>query len=393
MSRIIVGISGGVDSSVAAYLLQKAGHEVIGCRMRTFDTPASLAEEQSAAEVAEKLGIPLYTVDMREAFAENVIARFADEYAHGRTPNPCLLCNRLVKWQALLTCMREHDAELVATGHYAAVTKNHFLTAPAGFTSECAADSSEQGARSCVTRVASEKDQSYALYNLTQEEIAHTVFPLADLSKEEVRDLAREAGLLTAEKPDSMEICFIPDNDYAGFLADRFGIKDCPGNYVDEAGNVLGKHQGIVHYTVGQRKGLGIALGKRIFVKEIRPLTNEVVLADDSDVFTDHIFVKDMNFQLLSPEADDVSAACVKIRYADRGTPAVIRKASAQERQTVKNAGIPDRMVFPEARAESSAAGALYRLDFERPVRAAAPGQAAVAYDEAGHILCGGTIL
>lgn len=435
MSRIIVGISGGVDSSVAAYLLQKAGHEVIGCRMRTFDTPASLAEEQSAAEVAEKLGIPLYTVDMREAFAENVIARFADEYAAGRTPNPCLLCNRLVKWQALLMCMRENDADLVATGHYAALTKKSFLTDTAGFASECAADrasgcasegvkqrpgdasgaadSPGQGARFCVTRVASEKDQSYALYNLTQEEIAHTVFPLADLSKEEVRDLAREAGLLTAEKPDSMEICFIPDNDYAGFLADRFGIKDCPGNYVDEAGNVLGKHQGIVHYTVGQRKGLGIALGKRIFVKEIRPLTNEVVLADDSDVFTDHIFVKNMNFQLLSPEtpelakctsaADDlclqtevsggVRAACVKIRYADRGTPAVIRKVSAQERQTVKKTGMPDRMVFPEARAESSAAGALYRLDFERPVRAAAPGQAAVAYDEAGHILCGGTIL
>lgn len=397
-----MGISGGVDSSVAAYLLQKAGHEVIGCRMRTFDTPASLAEEQSAAEVAERLGIPLYTVDMREAFAENVIARFADEYAAGRTPNPCLLCNRLVKWQALLACMREHGADLVATGHYAEVTSG-------------VKDSTEteKNTRCCIARVASEKDQSYALYNLTQEEIEHTVFPLAGLTKEEVRDLAREAGLLTAERPDSMEICFIPDNDYAGFLADRFGIKDCPGNYVDEAGNVLGKHQGIVHYTVGQRKGLGIALGKRIFVKEIRPLTNEVMLADDSDVFTDQIFVKNMNFQLLSPETpelakctsatDDlclqtevsggVRAACVKIRYADRGTPAVIRKVSAQERQTVKKTGMPDRMVFPETRAESSAEGALYRLDFERPVRAAAPGQAAVAYDEMGHILCGGTIL
>ena len=401
MSRIIVGISGGVDSSVAAYLLQKAGHEVIGCRMRTFDTPQSLEEEQSAAEVAAKLGIPLYTVDMREAFAENVIARFADEYAAGRTPNPCLLCNRLVKWQALLACMREHDAEYVATGHYAKATQTTKVSTE-----------TENNTRYCVARVASEKDQSYALYNLTQEEIAHTMFPLAGLSKEEVRDLAREAGLLTAEKPDSMEICFIPDNDYAGFLADRFGIKDCPGNYVDESGNVLGKHQGIVHYTVGQRKGLGIALGKRIFVKEIRPLTNEVVLADDSDVFTDHIFVKDMNFQLLSPEIPDLAfcdatdgpslqpgaasgirAACVKIRYADRGTPAIIRKVSAQDRQTAKNAVMPDKTVFPEARAASSAAGALYRLDFERPVRAAAPGQAAVAYDEAGRILCGGTIL
>ena len=380
MSRIIVGISGGVDSSVAAYLLQKAGHEVIGCRMRTFDTPASLAEEQSAAEVAEKLGIPLYTVDMREVFAENVIARFADEYAHGRTPNPCLLCNRLVKWQALLLCMREHDAEYVATGHYAQIAACCSGTDAGSQIVHGleAADRKDPSIRRCVTRVASEKDQSYALYNLTQEEIAHTVFPLADLSKEEVRDLAREAGLLTAEKPDSMEICFIPDNDYAGFLADRFGIKDCPGNYVDEAGNVLGKHQGIVHYTVGQRKGLGIALGKRIFVKEIRPLTNEVVLADDSDVFTDHIFVKDMNFQLLSPEAGDVSAACVKIRYADRGTPAIIRRAesgAAEEK-------------FPKGTA-----GDIFRVDFERPVRAAAPGQAAVAYDEMGHILCGGTIL
>ena len=401
MSRIIVGISGGVDSSVAAYLLQKAGHEVIGCRMRTFDTPQSLEEEQSAAEVAAKLGIPLYTVDMREAFAENVIARFADEYAAGRTPNPCLLCNRLVKWQALLACMREHDAEYVATGHYAKATQTTKVSTE-----------TENNTRYCVARVASEKDQSYALYNLTQEEIAHTKFPLAGLSKEEVRDLAREAGLLTAEKPDSMEICFIPDNDYAGFLRGHFGIEDCPGNYVDESGNVLGKHQGIVHYTVGQRKGLGIALGKRIFVKEIRPLTNEVVLADDSDVFTDHIFVKDMNFQLLSLETPDLAfcdatdgpslqpgavpgirAACVKIRYADRGTPAIIRKVSAQDRQMAINAVMPDKTVFPEARAASSAAGALYRLDFERPVRAAAPGQAAVAYDEAGHILCGGTIL
>ena len=388
MSRIIVGISGGVDSSVAAYLLQKAGHEVIGCRMRTFDTPVSLEEEQSAYEVAERLGIPLYTVDMRDAFSENVIARFAEEYAHGRTPNPCLLCNRLIKWQALLTCMREQNAEYVATGHYAAVTETK-LSGNRG--EEKLSGGENSCSRFCITRVASEKDQSYALYNLTQEEIAHTVFPLAGRTKEEVRDLAREAGLLTAEKPDSMEICFIPDNDYAGFLAERFGIRDCPGNYVDEAGNVLGKHQGIVHYTVGQRKGLGIALGRRIFVKEIRPLTNEVVLADDSDVFTDHIFVKDMNFQLLSPDdCDGVLASCVKIRYADRGTPAILRRADRQE----PGAGDPETSAAgPADSLKNDASGEIYRLDFERPVRAAAPGQAAVAYDEAGHILCGGTIL
>ena len=375
MSRIIVGISGGVDSSVAAYLLKKAGHEVIGCRMRTFDTPASLEEERSAAEVAERLGIPLYTIDMRDAFAKNVIAHFAEEYAHGRTPNPCLRCNRLVKWQALLQCMREHDADLVATGHYAAVTK------------KCSQKGSADPGpvRFGIARVASEKDQSYALYDLTQEEIAHTVFPLSGLTKEEVRELAREAGLLTAEKPDSMEICFIPDNDYAGFLGDRFGIRDCPGSYVDEEGHVLGKHQGIVHYTVGQRKGLGIALGKRIFVKEIRPLTNEVVLADDSDVFTDHIFVKDMNFQLLSPDAaqnaEGVFASLVKIRYADRGTPGTIRAA------------VGDLPEYSSRISPSEDAGQIFRIDFDRPVRAAAPGQAAVCYNEEGQILCGGIIL
>ena len=368
MSRIVVGLSGGVDSSVAAYLLQKAGHEVIGCRMRTFDTLSSREEEESAALVADRMGIPLYTVDMRTAFAENVIARFAEEYAHGRTPNPCCICNRMVKWQALLKCMEEQGGDFVATGHYA---KTAF--------SENISIENEKNGRYCIARVASEKDQSYALYNLTQEEIAHTLFPLSGLAKEEVRGLARKAGLLTAEKPDSMEICFIPDNDYAAFLAERFGMADCPGNYVDEAGNVLGRHQGIVHYTVGQRKGLGIALGKRIFVKEIRPLSNEVVLADDSEVFTDHIFVKDMNFQLLSPDfADGIRASCVKIRYADRGTPAVLLRSNPQEEIPQAAAGCP---------------GEIFRLDFERPVRAAAPGQAAVCYDEEGRILCGGTIL
>ena len=362
MSKIVVGISGGVDSSVAAYLLQKEGHEVIGCRMRTFDTEASRREEDASREVCETLGIPLFTVDFRERFREEVIALFASEYAKGRTPNPCCICNRTVKWEALLSCMREQKADFVATGHYARTG-----TAVSPETGE---------ERFFVARADSVKDQSYALYNLRQDEIRHTLFPLSRYKKEEIREIARKAGLLTADKPDSMEICFIPDNDYAAFLREQFGIADCPGNYVDEEGKVLGRHQGIVHYTVGQRKGLGIALGKRIFVKEIRPLTNEVVLADDEDVFTDHLFLGNVNFQAVSgiPETPaGLFSPLIKIRYADQGAP-----------------GRMTAVANPSVGKEPVSAG--YRIDFERPVRAASPGQAAVLYGDDGRILCGGTI-
>ena len=345
MSKIIVGISGGVDSSVAAYLLKKAGHEVIGCRMRTFDTKASEKEEEESRKVCEALSIPLHIYDFREEFKKEVIELFAKEYSEGRTPNPCCICNRTVKWQALERCRNDFSADAVATGHYA---RTEYLNG-----------------RWSVGRAGSGKDQSYALYNLSQEEIRDTLFPLASYEKEEIRAIAKEAGLLTAEKPDSMEICFIPENDYAGFLKENFGIEDRPGNYVDEKGTVLGRHEGIVHYTVGQRKGLGIALGKRIFVKEIRPLTNEVVLADDADVFTGSILIKDVNFQAAGPDQEIVSACLIKVRYADKGTPGTVTRESENR----------------------------YRINFATPVRAAAPGQAAVLYDEAGRILLGGTIV
>ena len=344
MSRIVVGLSGGVDSAAAAWLLKKEGHEVIGCRMRTFDTEESIIEEESAKAVAQHLQIPLIIKDYRKEFKERVIDYFAGEYKAGRTPNPCLVCNRKVKWESLLSCMRDVGAEHAATGHYAAV---------------------EYNGRWCVRRVANAKDQSYALFDLTQEELSHTVFPLSGYTKEEIRLMAAEAGLQNAEKPDSMEICFIPDNDYAGFLRENFSISDCPGNYVDVNGNILGRHEGIVHYTVGQRKGLGIALGKRVFVKEIRPFTNEVVLADDEDVFTDSLRLRDVNFQLASEDAEEIRARLIKVRYADRGMPGTMYRDE-------KNGD--------------------YIVRFEKSVRAAAPGQAAVLYDEGERILCGGFI-
>ena len=328
-----------------------------GCRMRTFDTPASIEEEKSAAGAAEKLRIPLITEDFREEFRQEVIRVFAAEYGAGRTPNPCCVCNRQVKWKALMRCMERTGASYVATGHYAAVEKN--------------------GARFCIRSTDSRKDQSYALYNLTQEEIACTLFPLAGMDKSEVRGIAAEAGLLNAEKPDSMEICFIPDNDYAAFLKENFGLTDRPGNYVDMDGNVLGTHPGIVHLTVGQRKGLGIALGKKVFVREIRPLSNEVVLAEDSAVFSRSLRMTDVNFQLASEDMfrsgesceDGLQAARVRIRYADPGTPG---------------------RLYPDGESDGRQ---IWRIDFAGPVRAVTPGQAAVLYDGNGCILCGGTIL
>jgi len=373
MSKIVVGLSGGVDSSVAAYLLKKQGHEVIGCRMRTFDTPQSLEEEKDAARVAEKLGIPLYTEDFREEFRRDVIRYFASEYGAGRTPNPCCICNRKVKWQALMRCMKREGAQFVATGHYAE-TERVAAGGIAGVENVAGtgsiADVNDYAGRYCVRSTDSRKDQSYALYNLTQEEIACTMFPLGGMDKEEVRSIARETGLLTADKPDSMEICFIPDNDYAAFLKENFGLTNQPGNYIDPEGRVLGKHPGIVHLTVGQRKGLGIALGKKVFVKEIRPASNEVVLTDDSEVFTDSLHLTDVNFQA-AEEGTEAVAERIKIRYADPGTPGIMRPEG-----TLSAGGSP-----------------VYRIDFARSVRAATPGQAAVLYDGAGRLLCGGTIL
>lgn len=376
MSRIVVGLSGGVDSSVAACLLKEQGHEVIGCRMRTFDTPRSLEEERSAALVAEKLGIPLYTEDFREEFRQEVIRYFAAEYGAGRTPNPCCICNRKVKWQALMRCMKRTGAQFVATGHYAAVDAVRVGTgSSAGENGPDGSNGAEQSreepenVRYCIRSTCSRKDQSYALYNLTREEIACTMFPLAGMDKEEVRRIARETGLMNADQPDSMEICFIPDNDYAAFLKEHYGLTEEPGSYISTDGTVLGRHPGIVHLTVGQRKGLGIALGKKVFVKEIRPASNEVVLAEDRDVYTDSLYLKDVNFQAVSGE-EEICAERIKIRYADPGTPGVMR-------------------------AEGAAADGsrIYRIDFARSVRAATPGQAAVLYDGEGRILCGGTIL
>ena len=276
--KVVVGMSGGVDSSVAAYLLKEQGYDVIGVTMQIWQDESQEQIEDNggccgitavddARRVAMQLDIPYYVMNFKNEFKKNVIDYFTDEYIHGRTPNPCIACNRHVKWESLLKRSLEIGADCIATGHYARIAQL------------------ENGRYAIRNSVTAKKDQTYALYNLTQEQLSHTLMPVGDYNKDEIRAIAEKIGIQVAHKPDSMEICFVPDNDYAGFITRETGYVSRPGNFVDLHGNILGTHKGIIHYTVGQRKGLGLAMGHPVFVVAIRPETNEVVIGENDDVF------------------------------------------------------------------------------------------------------------
>lgn len=347
--KVVVGLSGGVDSSVAAYLLKKQGYEVIGVTMHMwqpegdFSEPASVAD---ARKVAEALEIPFYVYDFREVFGEKVMNYFVEEYLQGHTPNPCTTCNRYVKWEALLERSKELGAEYIATGHYARI-----IQLP-------------NGRYSIKTSAAATKDQSYALYNLTQEQLAHTLMPVGEYTKEEIRQIAKEANLPVAQKKDSMEICFIPDNDYAAFIDKKAGERvPGPGNFVTKDGTVVGQHKGITHYTIGQRKGLNIALGHPVFVTKICPKTGDVVLGENGDVFSDILVCDRVNFMGMA-DLKEPRRVMAKIRYAHKG-----------EMCLLENLG--------KGRIQCT---------FENPVRAITPGQAVVFYEQ-DYVLGGGTII
>lgn len=346
--KVVIGMSGGVDSSVAAYFLKKEGYDVTGVTMITCDEAQSGQDPSKDAKVvAEEIGIPHYTVDFRREFERQVMDYFCDEYLHGRTPNPCVVCNRYVKWEALLGWARNRGISYVATGHYANIRKF------------------ENGRYAVANAASAGKDQTYALYNLTQDQLSHTWMPVGAYEKEEVRKIAVEAGLSVAGKADSQDICFIPDGDYAAFIRRKTGKDIPPGKFVDLTGKVLGTHKGIIRYTIGQRKGLGLALGYPAFVVDIRPDTNEVVIGKDEDLRT--VTVK---AGLLNPmgvadlEELEGQRIFAKIRYNHKGDWCTLKKTGQDE----------------------------ITCTFEIPQRAVTPGQALVLYKD-GYVLGGGRIL
>ena len=287
--KVVVGMSGGVDSSVAAYLLKEQGYDVIGVTMQIWQDEEETVQEENggccglsavedARRVAAALDIPYYVMNFKKEFQKYVIDYFMDEYLNGRTPNPCIACNRYVKWEALLTRSMEIGADYIATGHYARID-----VLPNG----------RYAIKHSATRM---KDQTYALYNLTQDQLKRTLMPVGEYSKEEIRAIAEKIHLKVASKPDSQDICFVPDGDYADFIR-RESKKEVPeGNFVSTDGKILGRHKGITHYTVGQRKGLGLSLGHPAFVLEIRPETNEVVIGTNEESMTRFVKANRLNF-------------------------------------------------------------------------------------------------
>ncbi|MCD7725500.1 MAG: tRNA 2-thiouridine(34) synthase MnmA [Clostridiales bacterium] len=355
--KVVVGMSGGVDSSVAAYLLKKQGYDVIGVTMQIWQEEDRQQREENggccglsavddARRVAQRLDIPYYVMNFKQEFKRRVMDYFVEEYLAGRTPNPCIACNRYVKWESMLKRSMEIGADYIATGHYARIAR---------------LDNGRYAIRNSVT---AKKDQTYALYNLTQEQLAHTLMPVGEYTKEEIRKIAEEAGLPVAHKPDSQEICFIPDHDYAAFVDKEAGDRaPGAGSFVTAQGRVLGEHLGITHYTIGQRKGLNLAMGHPVFVTQIRPQTNEVVIGEAEEVFADTLYCDQIHYMGME-ELTAPRTVLAKIRYGHGGEQCLIEKAGA------------DRV----------------KCTFSRPVRAVTPGQAAVFYED-GYVLGGGRII
>ena len=354
--KVVVGMSGGVDSSVAAWLLKKQGYDVIGVTMQIWQDEENIVQEENggccglsavddARRVAAAIGIPYYVMNFKDEFQKSVIEYFTKEYLAGRTPNPCIACNRYVKWEALLQRSLSIGADYIATGHYARI--EHL---PNG--------------RYAIRRSATmEKDQTYALYNLTQEQLARTLMPVGEYSKDRIREMADEIGLLVAHKPDSQDICFVPDGDYASFIENTTDQVLQTGDFVTPEGKILGKHKGIIHYTVGQRKGLGLALGYPAFVLEIRPETNEVVIGTYEESLTYTVRANELNFMSVEQITEPVRVFA-KIRYNHKGAWCTVERTGEDE----------------------------IVCTFDEPIRAATPGQAVVLYD-GEYVLGGGTIL
>lgn len=351
--KALIAMSGGVDSSVAAYLMCRQNFDCIGCTMKLYNnediginrkhTCCSLDDVEDARSVAHKLGMPYYVFNFTDCFKDTVIEKFVKSYENGITPNPCIDCNRYLKFDKLYTRAKVLGCDYIVTGHYARIEK-------------------ENGKFSLKKAIDRTKDQSYVLYSMTQQQLASTLFPLGNMTKTEVRQAALQNGFINAEKPDSQDICFVPDGDYGAFLSRYTGKDYKSGNFVLSNGKVIGKHRGITNYTVGQRKGLGISYSQPLYVCKICTQSNDIVLGTKDELLCDKADVCDFNW--ISGEVPQKPfRAKVKIRYR-----------------------APEEWATVTATCENEVS-----IVFDKPQRAVTPGQAAVVYD-GDTVIGGGTI-
>lgn len=340
-NKAIIAMSGGVDSSVAAFLTKQNGYELKGVTLSL--EVGSEGDISDAKKVAERMGFPHEVLNLREEFQKEVIDRFIDAYENSRTPNPCVICNKYIKFGRLLDYAEENGYSHTATGHYAQI--------------ECV-----NGRYILKKGVDKTKDQSYVLYSLTQEQLKHSLFPLGSLSKNEVREIALENGFVNAKKKESQDICFVPDGDYAGFIERYLGKTYPEGDFVDFDGNVLGRHKGLIRYTIGQRKGLGLALPKPMYVCKLCTDNNSVMLGDNADLFSNTLDAYDINL-ITTDKLDSSIRAEAKVRYSQNAQKATVWQTDDNE----------------------------LHIEFDEPQRAITSGQAVVLYD-GETVIGGGTI-